>query len=121
MKASPSLLAACLLVVPAGARAEPVTVRYGMSLAGLPIGSATLVMKPNGQSTELMVSGSAGGPLEIGKMSAAAVVAPGRVTAQSQSGSGKNATSATLSSQGSPGSSAFSFSNVTGRGPASWR
>jgi hypothetical protein len=106
-----------LLLATAGALADPVVVRYGISIAGLPIGSATLVMTPNGQNTQVQISGSVGGPLEIGKMSASATVAQGRVTAQSQSGSGRNATSANLSSQGSPASSAFAFANVTGRGP----
>jgi hypothetical protein len=108
---------AALLASAAAASAQPVTVRYGMTIAGLPIGSATLVLTPNGSSTSMAVIGSVGGPLEIGRMSVSAVVAPGRVTAQSQSGSGRNATSASLSSQGSPASSTFAFSNVTGRGP----
>jgi hypothetical protein len=100
-----------------GAEAQTTTVRYAMSVAGLPIGSATVSLTPNGQSTQLAVSGSAGGPLEIGRMSASAVIAPGRVTAQSQSGSGKDATSASLVSQGAAGNSSFTYSGVTSRGP----
>jgi hypothetical protein len=112
-----ALSAAALLAASVAAAAQPMTVRYGMSIAGLPIGSATMVMTPNGQSTEVRIAGSAGGPLEIGRMNASAVVAPGRVTAQSQSGSGKSATSASLASQGSGANSAFNFSGTSSRGP----
>ncbi len=111
------LVLAVAALVPTLAAAQPTTVKYGMTIAGLPIGSATMTIAPNGSSTQVSVSGSAGGPLEIGRMQASATIAPGLVTAQSQSGSGKDATSATMSSQGSLASSAFSFSNVTGRGP----
>jgi hypothetical protein len=111
------LTASATLIAATAAHAEPTTVRYGMTLAGLPIGSATLVMTPNGQSTQVNLTGSAGGPLEIGRMSAAASVAPGKVTAQSQSGSGKNATSSSLSSQGTGPNSSFNFSGTSGRGP----
>jgi hypothetical protein len=111
-------LAAALLACSAVAgEAQTTTVKYSMSVAGLPIGSATVVLTPNGQSTQLAVTGSAGGPLEIGRMSASAVIAPGRVTAQSQSGSGKDATSASLVSQGAAGNSSFTYSGVTSRGP----
>lgn len=101
----------------APAFAQSTTVNYTMTVAGLPIGSATMTMTPNGSSTSVAVSGRAGGPLEIGRMNATAVVAPGRVTAQSQSGSGKDATTASLVSEGSPGNTSFSYSGVTGRGP----
>ncbi|MGL4240900.1 MAG: hypothetical protein ACRCTI_07280 [Beijerinckiaceae bacterium] len=108
---------AAAAVFPQGLSAQTTTVSYGMTIAGLPIGSATMAMTPNGAATNVSISGSAGGPLEIGKMSASAVIAANRVTAQSQSGSGKDAASATLSSQGSLASSSFSYSGVTGRGP----
>ncbi len=112
------LLAAALVSGSAAtADAQTMTVKYGMSIAGLPIGSATVSLTPNGQSTQISVSGSAGGPLEIGRMRASAVIAPGRVTAQSQSGSGKDATSASLVSQGSAGNSSFTYSGTTSRGP----
>lgn len=96
---------------------EPVTVSYRLAIAGLPIGSATLAMTPNGRSTSVAVAGKAGGPIDLGRMSASAVVAPGEVTAQSQSGSGKDASSARLVSRGGPGDSSFSYDGVTGRGP----
>jgi Protein of unknown function (DUF3108) len=111
------ILASATLLMATAASAQPTTVRYGMSLAGLPIGSATLVLTPNGAGTQINITGSAGGPLEIGRMSASATVAPGKVTAQSQSGSGKDATSANLTSVGSGANSTFNFTNVTGRGP----
>ncbi|MGL4637833.1 MAG: hypothetical protein ACRCWF_17765 [Beijerinckiaceae bacterium] len=108
---------ATLLVATAVSAAEPVTVNYTMALAGLPIGSATLVLTPNGTTTLVAVVGKAGGPFEIGRMSASAVVGPGQVTAKSDSGSGKNASSATLVSRGAPGSSNFSYTGQTNRGP----
>jgi hypothetical protein len=110
-------IAGALALLPAVASAQPVTVTYGMSIAGLPIGSARMALTPNGATTAVAVTGSAGGPLEIGRMSASAVIAQGRVTAQSQSGSGKSATSAAIQSSGSPGSSSFSYSGTSGRGP----
>jgi hypothetical protein len=99
------------------AAAEPTTVNYSMSIAGLPIGSAVMVLNPNGSSTSLTISGRAGGPLEIGRMSLSATVAPGQVSAQSQSGSGSDATSARLTSRGNGPSSAFAYSGQTSRGP----
>jgi hypothetical protein len=111
------ILASAAVLAATAAHAQTTTVRYGMTIAGLPIGSATLVMAPGGQSTQVSVSGSAGGPLEIGRMNASAVVAQGKVTAQSQSGSGRNASSSSLSSQGSGTNSSFNFSGTSGRGP----
>ena len=111
------LSAALIVMVPALARAEATTVTYSMAMAGLPIGSATMVMTPNGSSTSLSLTGKVGGPLEIGRMSVAAVIGTNEVTAQSQSGSGKNAASASLSSRGVPGSSAFSYVGQNNRGP----
>jgi hypothetical protein len=98
--------------------AQTTTVNYTMSIAGLPIGSATMAMTPNGASTAVAISGSAGGPLQIGRMNATAVIGQGRVTAQSNAGSGKDASSASLSSQGSAGASSFTYAGVNGRGPA---
>jgi hypothetical protein len=112
-----SLLASVLAVAAPFAHAEPLTVSYTMALAGLPIGSATLVLTPNGSSTSVAVVGKAGGPMDLGRMNASALVAAGQVTAQSQSGSGKNASSATLVSRGAPGSSSFSFAGQNNRGP----
>ncbi len=103
-------------VLPAAA-AEPVTVNYRMSIAGLPIGSATLALTPNGETTSIAVVGRAGGPIDLGRMSATAVVAPGSVKAQSRSGSGKDATDASLASQGNAGDSRFTYEGVTNRGP----
>lgn len=111
------MLLGCATIACGGAQAQTTTVRYAMSIAGLPLGSAVMSMTPNGASTTVSISGSAGGPLEIGKISASAVIAQGRVTAQSQSGSGKDATSANAVSTGSPTSSNFNFSGVSGRGP----
>jgi hypothetical protein len=111
------ILSAAALLAATAAQAQSTTVRYAMAVAGLPIGSATVTLTPNGQSTQIAMSGSAGGPLEIGRMTASAVVAPGRVTAQSQSGSGKDATSASLVSQGGAANSSFSYNGVTSRGP----
>ncbi len=109
-------LALGLAAIPAAA--QTTTVTYGMSIAGLPVGSATMAMTPNGTSTAVSISGSAGGPLQIGRMNASAVIGQGRVTAQSNSGSGKDASSASLTSQGSAGASSFSYAGVNGRGPA---
>jgi hypothetical protein len=116
MKARPL---ACILAFAAApaAGAEPVTVSYDLAIAGLPIGSATMALQPNGATTTLAVAGRAGGPLDLGRLNASAVVAPGQVTAESRSGSGKDATMATLASRGAPGDSSFSYSDVTGRGP----
>jgi hypothetical protein len=111
------ILSAAALMAATAAQAQSTTVRYGMTVAGLPIGSAIVTLTPNGQSTQINMSGSAGGPLEIGRMTASAVVAPGRVTAQSQSGSGKDATSSSITSQGAGGNSNFNFSGTSGRGP----
>jgi hypothetical protein len=97
------------LATPAFA-AEPTTVNYTMSLAGLPIGSATMVMTPNGSSTSVAIAGKAGGPFEIGRMNASAVIGTGSVTA-------KDATNATLSSRGQPGNSSFSYDGTSRRGP----
>ncbi len=71
------------------AAAEPVTVSYRMAIAGLPIGSATLALTPKGDTTAIAVSGRAGGPIDLGRMNATALVAPGSVTAQSQTGSAR--------------------------------
>jgi Protein of unknown function (DUF3108) len=97
--------------------AEPVTVNYTMSLAGLPIGSATMTMSPNGSSTSVSIAGKAGGPLGIGRMNASAVIGAGSVTAQSQSGSGKDTANATLVSRGQPGNTSFSYTGTSSRGP----
>jgi hypothetical protein len=99
------------------AQAQEKTINYSMAIAGLPIGSATMVLTPNGNSTAISVKGHAGGPFEIGKMSASGVVAPGQVQFQSQSGSGKDAASSTLVSRGAPGSSNFTFTGQSNRGP----
>jgi hypothetical protein len=111
------LAASAIVFSPAVAAAQGATVDYTMSIAGLPIGSATLSMTPSGGSTAVAVSGHAGGPLKIGRVSATATIGQGRVTAQSNSGSGKDASSSSLASQGNGGSSSFSFSGVNGRGP----
>jgi hypothetical protein len=96
--------------------AQATTVTYSMAMAGFPIGSAVMVMTPSGSSTSVSLSGKAGGPLEIGRMSASAVIGTDQVTAQSQSGSGKSASSASLSSRGAPGSSSFSYNGQNNRG-----
>jgi hypothetical protein len=97
--------------------AEPTTVNYTMSIAGLPIGSATMTIAPNGSSTAVTLAGKAGGPLGIGRMNASAVIGAGSVTAQSQSGSGKDAANATLVSRGQPGNTSFSYNGTSSRGP----
>jgi hypothetical protein len=97
--------------------AEPTTVNYTMTIAGLPIGSATMTIAPNGASTAVSIAGKAGGPLGIGQMNASAVIAAGQVTAQSQSGSGKDIANATLVSRGQPGNSSFSYTGTSNRGP----
>jgi hypothetical protein len=99
------------------ASAQATTVNYAMAIAGLPIGSATMVVTPNGNSTSVSLKGHAGGPFEIGRMNASAVIAAGQVQAQSQSGSGKDAASATMTSRGVPGSSTFSYTGQSSRGP----
>jgi hypothetical protein len=96
--------------------AEPTTVNYTMSIAGLPIGSATMTMAPNGSSTAVSIAGKAGGPLGIGRMNASAVIGAGSVTAQSQSGSGKDIANASLVSRGQPGNSSFSYTGTSNRG-----
>jgi hypothetical protein len=98
--------------------AQGTTVNYSMTIAGLPIGSATMVLTPNGTSTAVSIKGHAGGPFEIGRMSATASISAGQIQVQSQSGSGKSASSATLVSRGAPGSSVFSYNGQTDRGPA---
>ncbi len=114
----PSVSAVAILASVISASAtEPVTVSYTMALAGLPIGSATMVLTPNGNTTSVAVAGKAGGPFELGRMNASAVVSEGQVTAKSESGSGKDASSATLVSKGAPGSSNFSFTGQSSRGP----
>jgi hypothetical protein len=120
MRTTPALLALAVGALSTGllpAVAEPVTVNYRMAIAGLPIGSATLALTPNGQSTAIAVSGRAGGPIDLGRMNATAVVAPGSVTAQSRSGSGKDAAEASLASRGNAGDSRFTYEGVTSRGP----
>jgi hypothetical protein len=118
---TPSRLAAAVLVLAALATpaqaVEPTTVNYTMSIAGLPIGSATMTIAPNGSSTAVSIAGKAGGPLGIGRMNASAVIAAGQVTAQSQSGSGKDVSNASLVSQGQPGNSSFSYTGTSSRGP----
>jgi hypothetical protein len=104
-------------VLASGVQAEAITVRYTMAMAGLPIGSAIMVLSPDGASTAVTISGKAGGPLEIGRMSASAVIGAGQVTAQSQSGSGKDASTASLVSRGNPGNSVFSYAGSNSRGP----
>jgi hypothetical protein len=113
-------LASALLLIAgaAAAQEQPTTVVYTMSIAGLPIGTATMAMTPKGSSTQVAISGSAGGPLRIGRMNASAVIGAGRVTAESFSGSGKDATSASLASQGAPGASSFTYTGTSGRGSA---
>jgi hypothetical protein len=101
----------------AAGAAEPTTVEYAMSVAGLPIGSATMVLTPNGSSTAIAIAGKAGGPFDLGQLNATAVVSAGGVTAQSTSGSGKDASSARLVSQGQPGNSSFSYDGTSRRGP----
>jgi hypothetical protein len=115
MRLALAVSAVCLS--PALAAAQATTVNYTMSFAGLPIGSATMSMTPNGGSTAVAFSGHAGGPLQIGRMSATANIGQGRVTAQSNAGSGKDASTSSISSQGAGGSSSFNFSGVNGRGP----
>ncbi len=107
------------LILPTPALADPLTVNYSMSVAGLPIGSATLVMTPAGTSTAVALTGRAGGPLEVGRIAATARVAAGQVEASSQSGSGKSATTASLVSKGAPGNTSFTYTGQTTRGPAS--
>ena len=106
-----------LIATPTLSYAQATTVNYAMAIAGLPIGSATMVLTPTGNSTAISVRGHAGGPFEVGKMSASGVIAPGQVQFQSQSGSGKNASTASLASRGAPGSSVFTFDGQSGRGP----
>jgi hypothetical protein len=113
-----AFLSSAIVCLPAVAWAEPTTVNYAMTIAGLPIGSASMTLTPNGSSTAVSIAGRAGGPLEIGRMSGSAMIGNGEVTAQSQSGSGKSATSAQLSSRGTPGNSRFSYTGTSSRGPA---
>lgn len=114
----PSISAVSIVAsVLSASAAEPVIVSYTMALAGLPIGSATMVLTPNGNMTSVAVAGKAGGPFELGRMNASAIVERGQVTAKSESGSGKDASSATLVSKGAPGSSNFSFTGQSSRGP----
>jgi hypothetical protein len=110
---------AVLLAVMASAAhaAEPTTVNYTMTIAGLPIGSATMTMTPNGATTAVAISGKAGGPLEIGRLNASAVIGASSITAQSQSGSGKDAANSSLVSRGQPGNSSFSYTGTNSRGP----
>ncbi|MGL5136979.1 MAG: hypothetical protein ACRC7G_04350 [Beijerinckiaceae bacterium] len=108
---------AAMILTPATTAAQQQVVTYALAVAGLPIGTATLSLSPNGGSTALALVAKVGGPFELGKVAASANVAAGQVSASSQSGAGKNATSANLSSRGQPGSSAFSFTGVTSRGP----
>ncbi|MGL4592450.1 MAG: hypothetical protein ACRCVZ_11435, partial [Aestuariivirga sp.] len=87
-----SALVLASAVAPAAAQSQIVS--YSLSIAGLPIGSATLSLAPNGGSTALSLVAKVGGPFELGRVAASATVAQGQVTATSQSGSGKDATSA---------------------------
>jgi hypothetical protein len=112
-----TVLALLAWSVVAAAAAEPTTVTYGMTIAGLPIGTATLVLTPNGSSTAVAVAGKLGGPLEIGRVNVSGVVTDGQVTLQSRSGSGKDSSSADLVSKGLPGNSQFSYAGITSRGP----
>lgn len=115
---SRTVIALCILFAPMSpALAQPTTINYTMTLAGLPVGSATMVLTPEGTRTSVAISGKAGGPFEIGRMNASAVIAADQVTAQSQSGSGKNASSATLVSRGKPGNSSFTYTGQSNRGP----
>jgi hypothetical protein len=107
------------LFLPSLALADPLTVNYSMSVAGLPIGSATLVLTPGGTSTAVALTGRAGGPFEVGRIAATARVAAGQVEANSQSGAGKSATTASLVSKGAPGNTTFTYTGQTTRGPAS--
>jgi len=118
VQAAPAaLIALAALAPPPAVAGEPVTISYTMAMAGLPIGSAMLAMTPDGKTTSVAVSGRAGGPIDLGRLAATAVVSPGQVTATSRSGSGKDASSATLASRGAPGESSFTYEGVTGRGP----
>jgi hypothetical protein len=112
-----AVVSAAFVAFPLMASAQPLTVNYAMTIAGLPIGSATMTLTPNGSSTALAIAGRAGGPLEIGRMTGSANVSQGEVTALTQSGSGKTATSAQLSSRGTPGNSTFSYAGTSSRGP----
>jgi hypothetical protein len=107
-----SAMVACPL-----APASAASVDYTIALAGIPIGSAAFSAKPNGSGAAVAVSGRVGGALELGRFDASATVSPGSVTAESSSGSGKDATSASLSSRGSGGSRSFSYQGKTSRGP----
>lgn len=111
-----ALSAGMLSAATPSAHAEPLTVNYTMALAGLPIGSATLVLTPNGSSTSVALAGKAGGPFDLGRMNASALVGTDQITAQSQSGSGKNTSTATLVSRGPSGSSNFSYVGQNNRG-----
>jgi hypothetical protein len=97
--------------------AEPSTITYGMTIAGLPIGTATMVLTPGGSSTAVAIAGKVGGPLDIGRVNASGTVSDGQITVQSRAGSGKDASSADLASKGQPGNSLFSYTGVTNRGP----
>jgi hypothetical protein len=97
--------------------AEPTTITYGMTIAGLPIGTATMVLTPGGSSTAVAIAGKVGGPLDIGRVNASGTVSDGQITVQSRAGSGKDASSADLASKGQPGNSLFSYTGVTNRGP----
>jgi hypothetical protein len=105
------------LAAPAAHAAEPTTIAYGMTIAGLPIGTATLTLTPNGASTGVALAGKVGGPLDLGRVNASGTVSAGQVTLQSRAGSGKDASSADLVSKGTPGNSLFSYTGVTNRGP----
>jgi Protein of unknown function (DUF3108) len=119
MRISSLSAAAVLSLSGFSAFAESLTVNYSMSVAGLPIGSATMILTPGDGNTAVAVTGRAGGPFEIGRIMAAARVAAGDVQATSQSGSGKSATTASLTSKGTPGNSTFNYAGQTTRGPAS--
>ncbi len=65
------------------------------------------------------MTGSLGGPLELGRVGATANVAADQVSVVTRSGSGSKVTTANLTSEGKPGESRFTYKGETVRGPAS--
>jgi hypothetical protein len=117
-KTAPSrLFAAAAALIAANASAMAASVDYTISMAGIPVGSASFSVRPAGGSATVAVSGRVGGALELGRFDARATVSPGNVTAESNSGSGKDAASASLASRGSGASRSFSYQGKTSRGP----
>lgn len=115
---------AALAALVFGGVADPAaaqTVNYRLSLAGLPIGSATLALLPSNGTTAINFIASVGGGLELGRIAASGSVSSNDVRAESRSGSGKSATTASLSSKGAAGSSQFNYAGTTSRGPGAVR